>query len=446
MTLATACGGGGSAGLPGGGTLPGQPKPTPPPHGLRRHVKHIVVIVQENRSFDDLFHGFPGARSARYGYMHDGTRVKLTPTTLTGPDISHVWRDAVNDWDHGKMDRFDENPMGRGRTAGRYAYRYVAPRYVKPYWSMAKEYVLADAMFPTMFGGSFTAHLDLIAGTTNLHGGTAEVDVPLALPWGCDAPRGTPTSVIDTSRNERWGGGPFPCFTQFATMADLFDAAGVTWAYYAPAVDGHNVAGKVWSEFDAIAGVRQGSDWTRDVISPPSSVLRDVAAGNLRDVTWVVPDAQDSDHAGEGADTGPSWVSAVVNAVGESPLWNSTAIVVLWDDWGGWYDSVPPPQLDFRGLGVRVPCIVISPYARHGHVSHTQYEFGSILQLMEETFGLASLASLRVGSGYTDARANSMLDVFDFTQNPRPFQPFAAPYARGYFLSKRASRRPPDQE
>ena len=137
--------------------------------------------------------------------------------------------------------------------------------------------------------------------------------------------------------------------------------------------------------------------------------------------------------------------------MGSLSLWHwiivlVTAIVVLWDDWGGWYDSVPPPQLDYRGLGIRVPCIVISPYARQGHVSHTQYEFGSLLRFMEEAFGLPSLASLQVGGGYTDTRAYSISDVFDFTQSARPFQPIAAPYSRSYFLSKRASRRPPDEQ
>ncbi|MGC1382021.1 MAG: alkaline phosphatase family protein, partial [Candidatus Baltobacteraceae bacterium] len=412
----------------------------------RKHIKHIVIVVQENRSFDDFFHGFRGARYATFGYMHDGTKVRLQPTGLRGPDISHVWQVAIGDWDHGRMDGFDLNPLGPGRRAGRYAYQYVARRYVEPYWTMAKRYVLADAMYPTMFGGSFTAHLDLIAGTTNLRSNLAEVDAPLGQPWGCDAPSGTKTSLLYTSRGEVWGGGPFPCFSQFSTMADLLDAGRITWAYYAPAVDGGNVAGRVWSEFDAIAAVRRGRDWARNVISPSSTVLGDASAGRLPQVAWVIPDAANSDHAGEGADTGPSWVAAVVNAIGESPDWDSTAIVVLWDDWGGWYDSVPPPQLDFRGLGIRVPCIVISPYARKSYVSHTQYEFGSILKFVEETFGLPALSSLEHGSGYSDARANSIGDVFDFKQQARPFVPIAAPKDRAYFFSQAPSMRPPDDQ
>jgi phospholipase C len=425
---------------------PGGPPPSPPPRQLRERIKHVVILVQENRSFDNLFHGFRGARYATFGYMHDGTRVRLQPASLMGPDIFHGWHEALSDWDNGRMDGFDLNRLGPGGAAGRHAYQYVERRYIEPYWQMARQYALADHMFPAMLGGSFSAHLDLIAGTTNLKTGTAEADPPSGLPWGCDAPSGTRSSIVYTNRREVVNGGPFPCFDQFRTMADLFDAAHVSWAYYAPPVHGWDIGGKVWSEFDAIAAIRHGRDWSRDVISPARQVLADAAGGGLRDVSWVIPDANNSDHAGEPLDTGPSWVANVVNAIGESRYWSSTAIVVLWDDWGGFYDSVPPPQLDYRGLGERVPCIIISPYAKRGYVSHTRYEFGSVLKFVEEAFGLPSLASLRSGTGYTDERAYSISDAFDFKQKARKFTPFATSYSRAYFLTQRPSLRPPDDQ
>jgi phospholipase C len=152
----------------------------------------------------------------------------------------------------------------------------------------------------------------------------------------------------------------------------------------------------------------------------------------------------DSDHAGSNSDKGPSWVAGVVNAVGESQYWNTTAIVVLWDDWGGWYDSVPPPQLDFVGLGIRVPCIIISPYAKAGYVAHTQYEFGSVLKFIEEVFKLRSLGP--VSRGYTDSRATSISGSFDFKQKPRVFQRIPAPYPPAYFLAQPPSAEPPDSE
>ncbi|HVN70266.1 MAG TPA: alkaline phosphatase family protein [Candidatus Binatia bacterium] len=448
LLIAAGCGGGSAGSVvppPIHGTPGPPPHATPPPRVVREHIKHVVVVVQENRSFDNFFHGFPGARYSTYGYEHDGTKVTLHAASLKGPEIFHGWHEAIEDWDGGKMDGFDLNRVA-GKRARTYVYQYVARRYIEPYWSMARQYVLADEMFPTELGGSFTAHLDLIAGTTNLQSNLAEADNPLNQPWGCDAPDGTKTSVVNAQRDETWGGGPFPCFDQFDTMADLLDAANVSWAYYAPKVDGPDVGGKVWSEFDAIDAVRHGPDWQNDVISPASTFLLDASGGRLRDVSWVIPDANDSDHPGEPKDAGPSWVSNVVNAVGESPAWKTTAIVVLWDDWGGFYDGEPPPQLDFRGLGIRVPCIIISPYARKGYVSHTEYEFGSILQFIEEAFGLRSLSSLGYGSGYTDERAYSISDGFDFKQKARPFKPITSPLSREYFLTEKPSTQPPDRQ
>src|SRR6185312_3701097 len=178
--------------------------------------------------------------------------------------------------------------------------------------------------------------------------------------------------------------GPYPCFTQFLTMADSLDAAGVSWRFYAPEICCGDVGG-IWSPFGAVRAVRDGPDWKK-VIPRPAQVLADVAAGRLAQVTWITPEWAWSDHAGGGATMGPSWVSAIVNAIGQSPFWNDTAIVVLWDDWGGFYDDAAPPQLDFKGLGLRVPCIIISPYARAHYVSHTQYEFGSVNAFIEQIF------------------------------------------------------------
>ena len=121
------------------------------------------------------------------------------------------------------------------------------------------------------------------------------------------------------------------------------------------------------------------------------------------------------------------------------PLWNSTAIIVVWDDWGGWYDHVAAPQLDYDGLGFRVPMLVISPYAKTGYVAHTQYEFGSILKFVEDTFNLGRL-------GTTDTRATSIDDAFDFTQSPRTFVPIQSKYSKTYFLQQRPSNEPVDTE
>jgi phospholipase C len=408
-----------------------------------RYVKHVVIIVQENRSFVDLFRGFPGADAPSFGYAGN-RRIVLKPVPLEDPNnIENNWSDAVTSWDNGKMDGFShEHFYG---TKDTFPYAYVPAAESHPYWELARRWVLADRMFPTEFGPSFTAHLNLIAANTELNPHEIEVDAPAALPWGCDAPPGTRTYVLAAGSESL---GPFPCFKPLRTMADTLDAAGISWRYYAPLLKA-SLGGEAWTEFDAIREVRYGPDW-KNVVSPETTVLADVKNGRLPGVSWVIPDMQNSDHAGSGSNTGPAWVASVINAIGRSRYWNSTAIVVLWDDWGGWYDDAVPPQLDERGLAIRVPCMVISPYARiargakAGLVSHTQYEFASVLKFVEQVYGLPTLGPASLG--YTDSRANSILDIFDFSQKPRPFVAVPQPYSDTYLLTRPPSLQPPDEQ
>ncbi len=123
----------------------------------------------------------------------------------------------------------------------------------------------------------------------------------------------------------------------------------------------------------------------------------------------------------------------MVNAIGESSYWQNSAIIVVWDDWGGFYDNAAPPQLDYRGLGIRVPCLIISPYAKQGYVSHKQYEFGSILAFIEEAYGLPAGSIGSIAQGYTDGRANSLDDAFNFSQQPRTFTPIKSKYPMSFF-------------
>lgn len=404
-----------------------------------RYIQHVVIVIQENRSFDNLFSGFPGADAPAFGYA-GSKRIALHSTPLEDPgNIENNWRDAIGGWNRGKMNGFEREHFYGGPLD--YAYAYVPRDESAPYWAMAKRYVLADRMFPTEFGPSFTAHLSLIAGNTTIERGPiAEVDAPDTLKWGCEAPPGAKSYTLDTRRVERFNG-PFPCFGNFPTLADTLDAGRISWRYYASPLS--RIGGKVWSEFSAIRSVRYGPDWA-NVISPQTRILHDVVLGRLAAVSWVTPDWVDSDHTGSGYDRGPSWVASIVNAIGESPYWNSTAIFVLWDDWGGWYDDAVPPQLDFRGLGIRVPCIVISPYAKHGYVAHTQYEFGSVLKTVEAIYGLPPVGPS--ARGFTDTRASDMLDAFDFTQAPRTFTPIPSRYPESIFTSERPSYVPPDNE
>jgi phospholipase C len=333
--------------------------------------------------------------------------------------------------------------------AGKRPYQYVDPSQIAPYWDIAGQYVLSDRMFQTQGSGSFTAHQDLIAGGTAINFRESLVDFPSHAPWGCDAPSGTVTSLVKSTGispapvklQYLYHKGPFPCIG-YATLRDLLDAKSVTWKYYTPAVSG---SGAIWNAFDAVSAVRHGSEWGTKVVSPETKIFNDISAGTLPSVSWVIPDNTNSDHPGPGSDKGPSWVASVVNAIGQSSYWPSTAIVIVWDDWGGFYDHVPPPFRDnYGGLGFRVPMMVVSAYARQGasgpgYISHTQYEFGSILKFVEDVWGLGRLNT-------TDMRAASILDCFDFTQQPRTFTPIPSQYTVRYFENERPSGQPVDSE
>ncbi len=196
----------------------------------------------------------------------------------------------------------------------------------------------------------------------------------------------------------------------------------------------------MWSAYQAINPVYNGPDWSNDVVQNPAQFLTDVSGGKLASVTWVTPTDANSDHAGARSATGPQWVASVVNAVGESTFWKDTTIFIMWDEWGGWYDHVAPPYVDYDGLGIRVPLLIVSPYAKHGYVSHVQYEHGSILKYVEDTFGLARLAA-------SDRRAHSPVpDAIDYKQKPRAFTPFSTTLKPSYFIDAPRDARPPDTE
>jgi phospholipase C len=401
-------------------------------------IAHVIIVIQENRSFNNLFATYPGAKGAMEGKTSDGRTVRLTKSDLNYPhDIGHSWTSFLQDYDGGKMDGFDLEPLGRG-LAGTAPYQYVDPKQIAPYWDIAKSYVLADEMFSTQGSGSYTAHQNLIRGGTDLDGRESLIDYPSHMPWGCDAPHGTTTSVllVQTQKYLRFGG-PFPCY-KYSTLRDLLDAKGISWRYYSPPVRVGN-SGAIWNAFDSIRAVRYGREWKGNVTNS-QQFFADVDDGRLAAMSWIVPDFANSDHPQEGNDTGPSWVASVVNAVGESKYWDSSAVVIVWDDWGGFYDPARPPFRDHTGgLGFRVAMLVVSPYAYKGRVSHTQYEFGSIVRFVEDTFNLGRLRT-------SDVRATSIGDCFNFDKQPRTFQRIPAKYSGAFFERQRPSYLPVDTE
>jgi len=191
-----------------------------------------------------------------------------------------------------------------------------------------------------------------------------------------------------------------------------------------------------------------GADWTNHVILKQTQILTDITNNQLPDVSWVIPNGQESDHAGYNpGNEGPSWVASVVNAIGSSSYWANTAIFITWDDWGGWYDHVPPPQVLVNCAqwgcgyvyGFRVPLIVVSPYAKAQYISKQQHDFGSILKFIETTFSLPSL-------GNADAAADDFSDCFDYSQTPLQFQTINSALNAQFFLNDKTPPLDPDDD
>ena len=407
-------------------------------------IQHVVIIIQENRTVDNLFQGFPGADTQSYGYNSENQQIDLQQVGLkTSWDLGHNSQsffaacngqgsypgtdcqmngfnnEQVDCGHHGQPSCPNANPP----------YSYVPPSETAPYFSMGEQYVFADEMFASNFDeSSFVSHQYIIAAQAD-----SSVNFPLSL-WGC---RGGSGDTIDTVNSYRQIGNPIPACWNIETLGDELDEAGLSWKYYTSKTNG---SGGEWSAYQAIEHIYDGPDWKADVITPQTVFFSDISNGTLPVVSWITPTCANSDHAGCNSDTGPSWVASLVNAIGESQYWNSTVIFIFWDDPGGWYDHVAPEMLDYDGLGFRVPLLIVSAYAKQGFVSHTQFEHGSILKFIEDRFGLPRLSA-------SDTRATSPEDCcFNWTQQPRTFTPIQSSYKKNYFLDQPADLRPPDSE
>jgi phospholipase C len=429
-------------------------------------IQHVIIIMQENRSFNNLFYGFPGATTAKFGNGH-GTKYTVEKVDLAYKfDLNHSHTQFLEDYAQGKDDGWDDeiipnetgpgpickDPVNRQNEPSCWvfykklidkqrAFSYVDPTQIVPYWTMAQEYALGDNTFSSNNGPTFVSHQYLVAGQSG-----HSVEVPTGIPWGCEANRGITVNLLAYGKasppafSPATGheiAGPFPCFT-YPTIASNLDAAGLTWRYYAQKAD----SGRDLEPFQANKPIWNGPD-RKNIISPDTTVLTDIANGNLANVSWVAPSGLKSDHPGpQSGNLGPSWVASIVNAVGQSPYWDSTAVIIMWDEWGGWYDPVhpkqyPDPRTGAReGLGFRVPVIVVSPYAKAGYVSHDQHEIASTIRFIEETFGLPQIGACTAADNtFADCRADGFDDMFDYTQSPIPFVAIPSKQDAHYFLT-----------
>jgi len=392
-------------------------------------IQHVVIIVQENRTVDNLFQFLPGANTQSWGTDSNGNTVNLAPQPLNVSfDPGHNHHDWLVAYAKGAMNGFNlESCIGGCPTEAEYS--YVPESDVTEYYTLAETYAFADDMFETDQGPSFDSHQYLISGTSTVADGSANrasenPQMPTKRPTGgCDSPAGSLVTVITPQGSQPASLRTFPCFSRQALM-DEMDVAGVSWKYYQDLP-----TSGLLNAVDAISSIWSNkAEMSANVVTPPSEILTDIANGNLASVVWVTPTKAASDHPKGTDGSGPSWVGSIVNAIGGSQYWNNTAIFITWDDWGGWYDHVPPQVYNSFELSFRVPLIVVSPYAKSGYVSHVQHEFGSILKFTEETFGLPSL-------GTTDQRADDLSDCFNFAQRPRHFQTIRTRHPARYFLT-----------
>jgi phospholipase C len=399
-------------------------------------VSHVIFVVQENRSFNDIFMGYPGAHTVKRGKTSNGGSIKLQAISLkTAYGLDHSANAMFTDC-HGtgslpgtdcRMDAFDKENQFSGPKSGMFA--YVPHSESKPYWDMAHEWVLADQTFASQLDESFVAHQYIIAAQAQ-----SSVNVPDGSSWGCF---GHGIIVYTITQSRTIGGYQDPCF-DYQTLGDELDKAGLPWRFYTSKYT--KPLGGFWSAYQAVKHIVHGPDWKHDIITPQDKFLTDIAAGNLASFTWITPTCEESDHTDCGGGYGPSWVTSVVNAVGKSKFWKTSVVFVMWDDWGGLYDDTPPPFMDYDGLGFRVPLVVISPYAKQNYVSHVQYETASVLRFAEDLFDLGQLSA-------ADARAASpAADCFDFKQKPRPFVPIDAPLGPSFFMNRPVDPRIPDSQ
>jgi len=373
---------------------------------LRCHIKHVVFIIKENHSFDNVFGRFPGANGARVA-MAGSRRVAIGDTPDHLPDDIHHDGNAARIAEHGgRMNMFYSLP-GAVQHGVDYADTSYKRSQIPNYWRYAQRFALADRFFSTIQGPSFPNHLATIAaqaaGALDNPGG---VNLPTTtFSWGCDSPPGwmvpvrAPNGTVSHRR---------PCFN-FTTLTDEASRAHVSWRYYAAQCGN---LGYVWAALDAVKHVRYSPMWKQADI-PDEHFVSDVALGQLAAMTWLMTGLAGSEHPPASMCEGENWTVRQINAIMRSPLWTSTAIVLVWDDFGGFYDHVPPPRAGRNGYGPRVPAIIISPYARPHTVDGHTYDFSSVLRLVEDSFHLGNLGGYEHGAG-------DLRHAFNFRQHPLP--------------------------
>ena len=430
------------------------------PAGIHK-IRHVVVIMQENRSFDTYFGTFPGADGIP---MSGGKPTTCVPDPASGSCVApfvdhadvngggpHSYGNAVADMDAGRMDGFigqaeagrkgclDVTDPACTNSAAPDVMGYHTASDIPNYWTYARDFVLQDHMFEPNASWSLPAHLFLVSEwsaycTQHDNPGTCTNAVQTK---PAERPPNTP-AYYGGKAVHRKDGQPIYAWTD---LTYLLHKDGVSWGYYvvsgsepdcenpaaescAPIRQSANTPG-IWNPlpwFDTVKADHQLGN-----IQSVSHFYAAAKAGTLPAVSWVVPSGAVSEHPPAAVSYGQSYVTSLVNAVMRSPDWDSTAIFLSWDDWGGFYDHVTPPRLDQNGYGLRVPGIVISPYAKRGYVDHQVLSFDAYDKFIEDDFLLGQRIDPAT-DGRPDPRPDvrederilgNLIDDFDFSEQPR---------------------------
>ena len=430
--------------------------PTPGLQGIHK-IRHVVIIMQENRSFDSYFGTYPGADGIP-GLAGNPGRVPCLPDPATGGCVSpfhdrqdrsmggpHSYDAAMADINGGSMNGFVAqqekgmagcaetfNPACGNGGGAPDSMGYHDGSDIPNYWTYAHDFVLQDHMFQSDASWSLPSHLYLVSEWSAYC--TLKGD-----PQSCGSAPENPGYPPDFARRL---GNPLPADPNYAwtDLTYLLHKFGVSWAYYVfkgsqPDCDnsgsiscapvGQNAATPgIWNPLPYFTTVQQ--DGQLGNIKSLPNFYADAKSGTLPAVSWITPNGNVSEHPPGLITTGQTYVTSLINAIMQSPDWSSTAIFLTWDDWGGFYDHVVPPRVDEQGYGLRVPALVISPYARPGYIDHQTLSFDAYTKFIEDDF----LGGQRLDP-QTDGRPDPRPDVrenasqlgdltsdFDFNQTP----------------------------
>jgi len=449
VTLVAACSSGSHSSTPTAGT---RPSTLPDIH----RIKHVVVIMQENRSFDTYFGTFPGADGIP---MHNGIPTVCAPDPSTGrcvkPYVNH--RDvntggphgkvnAAADVNAGKMNGFiaqaekalrncaNPNDPACSGSAHPDVMGYHTASDIPNYWEYAKQFVLQDHMFEPNASWSLPEHLFQVSewsARCTTH------NQPSSCTNALQSPQVPPNPNAGSAAKSR----PPPIYA-WTDLTYLLHKNNVSWGYYvvkgtepdcendsamscAPQRQSATTPG-IWNPLPYFDTVKNDGQLAN--IQSVDGFYAAAKAGTLPSVSWVVPSNAVSEHPPARVSFGQSYVTSLINAVMHSPDWSSTAIFLAWDDWGGFYDHVKPVSVDLNGYGLRVPAMVISPYAKRGYIDHQTLSFDAYVKFIEDDFlGGQRLDPATDGrpDPRPDVRENAsvlgnLLNDFDFTQTPRP--------------------------